>query len=223
MESSAFIALGSNLNYVPAKSYASIAVDAFKPTLQRLQNDAANTAQANYFQNFQIQTRDQFDKFRNEFENDPDGMKNAVDAYSKTLLEKTPAPYKIQANAMLASYSQNSILYAAGNKRKIHENLIKVCIALSLSFLVMYIAYHITTDPTPFGGSGLVSYIYFFILITHILLSIVVIPMVLVSYSRAFQSKFASHKKIAKVTFPVWLYVAVTGVIVYLMISPYYS
>ena len=132
-------------------------------------------------------------------------------------------PIYATINGLTAVLLVAAVYYIKNGKRKIHENLIKVCIALSLSFLVMYIAYHITTDPTPFGGSGLVSYIYFFILITHILLSIVVIPMVLVSYSRAFQSKFSSHKKIAKVTFPVWLYVAVTGVIVYLMISPYYS
>ena len=132
-------------------------------------------------------------------------------------------PIYATINGLTAVLLVIAVYYIKNGKRKIHENLIKVCIALSLSFLVMYIAYHITTDPTPFGGSGLVSYIYFFILITHILLSVVVIPMVLVSYSRAFQSKFASHKKIAKVTFPVWLYVAVTGVIVYLMISPYYS
>ena len=132
-------------------------------------------------------------------------------------------PIYATINGLTAVLLVIAVYYIKNGKRKIHENLIKVCIALSLSFLVMYIAYHITTDPTPFGGSGLVSYIYFFILITHILLSIVVIPMVLVSYSRAFQSKFASHKKIAKITFPVWLYVAVTGVIVYLMISPYYS
>ncbi len=132
-------------------------------------------------------------------------------------------PIYATINGLTAVLLVIAVYYIKNGKRKIHENIIKVCIALSLSFLVMYIAYHITTDPTPFGGSGLVSYIYFFILITHILLSIVVIPMVLVSYSRAFQSKFSSHKKIAKVTFPVWLYVAVTGVIVYLMISPYYS
>ena len=106
---------------------------------------------------------------------------------------------------------------------KRHELLMKVSIGLSVLFLVMYVLYHMTTDPTPFGGEGFIRYVYFFILITHITLSVFIIPMVLVSYSRAFQSKFASHKKIAKVTFPVWLYVAVTGVIVYLMISPYYS
>ena len=98
----------------------------------------------------------------------------------------------------------------------------KVCIALSLIFLVMYIAYHMTTDPTSFGGEGFIAYVYYFILITHILLSVAVIPLVLTSYSRAIQANFKLHKKIAKVTFPIWLYVAITGVIVYLMISPYY-
>lgn len=115
-----------------------------------------------------------------------------------------------------------AVYYIKRGKRKIHENLIKVCIALSLSFLVMYIAYHLTTDPTSFGGSGAIAYLYFFILISHILLSIVVIPLVLISYLKASQSDFVSHRKIAKITFPIWLYVAVTGVIVYLMISPYY-
>ena len=108
-------------------------------------------------------------------------------------------------------------------KVKLHESLMKVSIALSLSFLVMYIAYHITTDPTPFGGSGLIKYTYYFILISHILLSIVLIPLVLISYVRAFQKAFPLHKKIARITFPIWLYVTVTGVIVYLMIAPYYS
>jgi len=115
-----------------------------------------------------------------------------------------------------------AVYYIKRGKRKIHENLIKVCIALSLSFLVMYIAYHLTSDPTSFGGSGAIAYLYFFILISHILLSIVVIPLVLISYLKASQSDFVSHRKIAKITFPIWLYVAVTGVIVYLMISPYY-
>ena len=131
-------------------------------------------------------------------------------------------PIYASINGLTAILLIIAVYYIKNGKRKIHENLIKVCIALSLSFLVMYIAYHITSDPTPFGGTGAIVYLYFFILITHILLSIIVIPMVLVSYSRAFQSKFESHKKIAKITFPVWLYVAVTGVIVYLMISPYY-
>ena len=132
-------------------------------------------------------------------------------------------PIYATINGLTAILLVLAVYYIKNGKRKIHEGLIKVCIALSLSFLVMYIAYHLTTDPTSFGGSGLISYLYFFILITHILLSIVVIPLVLISYSRAIKSKFILHKKIAKITFPIWLYVATTGVVVYLMISPYYT
>ena len=125
-------------------------------------------------------------------------------------------------NGLTAILLVVAVYYIKNGKRKIHESLIKVCIALSLMFLVMYIAYHMTTDPTSFGGKGIIAYIYYFILITHILLSVIVIPLVLTSYSRAVQSNFKLHKKIAKITFPIWLYVAVTGVVVYLMISPYY-
>lgn len=131
-------------------------------------------------------------------------------------------PIYAAINGLTALILVIAVYYIKKGKRKIHENLIKVCIALSLSFLVMYIAYHLTSDPTSFGGSGVIAYLYFFILITHILLSIVVIPLVLISYLKASQSNFVAHRKIAKITFPIWLYVAVTGVIVYLMISPYY-
>ena len=79
-----------------------------------------------------------------------------------------------------------------------------------------------TSDPTPFGGEGAIAYVYYFILITHIILSIILIPLVLTSYVKAIQVQFDQHKKISKITFPIWLYVAVTGVVVYLMISPYY-
>ncbi|MEP6930606.1 MAG: DUF420 domain-containing protein, partial [Flavobacterium sp.] len=96
-------------------------------------------------------------------------------------------------------------------------------IALSVAFLVMYVAYHMTSDSTKFGGEGVIRYVYFFILITHILLSIVIIPLVLITYVRALAERFDRHRKIAKITFPLWLYVAVTGVVVFLMISPYYA
>lgn len=111
-------------------------------------------------------------------------------------------------------------------KRKnivLHEQLMKTAIGLSLIFLVMYVAYHMTSDPTPYGGEGFVKYVYYFILISHILLSIGIIPMVLITYVRALSNLFFEHKKIARYTFPVWLYIAVTGVIVYLMIAPYYA
>jgi putative membrane protein len=108
-------------------------------------------------------------------------------------------------------------------KRALHERLVKVCIAFSVLFLVLYIIYHITSESTAFGGTGSIRYVYFFILITHILLSIVVIPFVLFTYVRAWSGNFDKHKALARYTFPLWLYVAVTGVIVYLMISPYYK
>lgn len=108
-----------------------------------------------------------------------------------------------------------------GNIRT-HELLMKTSIVLSVLFLVMYVAYHMTSDSTPFGGEGAIKYVYYFILLTHILLSITVIPFVLITYVRAITGRFPQHKKIARITFPIWLYVAITGVIVYLMISPYY-
>jgi putative membrane protein len=115
-------------------------------------------------------------------------------------------------------------LVAIKNKKfQLHQNLMKVCIALSSAFLVMYVAYHMTSDSTSFGGQGFIRYVYFFILITHILLSIIVIPLVLFTFVRALSQNFDRHKKLAKITFPIWLYVAITGVIVYVMISPYYK
>ncbi|MFD1616530.1 DUF420 domain-containing protein [Gelatiniphilus marinus] len=106
--------------------------------------------------------------------------------------------------------------------RVLHENLMTTAIWCSALFLLMYIAYHITSDSTKFGGEGAIKYVYYFILLTHILLSIVVIPFVLITYVRAITNNFEKHKKIARITFPLWLYVAVSGVIVYIMISPYY-
>jgi putative membrane protein len=106
--------------------------------------------------------------------------------------------------------------------RILHERLVKTAITCSVLFLLMYVAYHMTSDSTPYGGEGVLKYIYLFILITHIILSIIIIPFVLITYVRGLSGNFAKHRKIAKITFPLWLYVAVSGVIVYLMISPYY-
>ncbi|NBL65539.1 DUF420 domain-containing protein [Flavobacterium sp. NST-5] len=107
-------------------------------------------------------------------------------------------------------------------KQKLHENLMKTAIACSVVFLGMYVAYHMTSESTAFGGQGVIRYVYFFILISHILLSIIIIPIVLITYVRALAKRFDKHRKMARIAFPLWLYVAVTGVIVYLMISPYY-
>jgi putative membrane protein len=108
-----------------------------------------------------------------------------------------------------------------GNRKK-HERLMTTTIALSGLFLVSYVIYHATSEPTPFGGTGFIKYFYYFILITHVVLAAAILPLVLITYVRALSEKFDKHKKIAKITWPLWLYVTLTGVLVYLMISPYY-
>ncbi|MEK6783190.1 MAG: DUF420 domain-containing protein [Bacteroidota bacterium] len=125
-------------------------------------------------------------------------------------------------NGITAILLLTAIIAIKKGKKLWHERLMKICIGLSAAFLVMYVLYHMTTESTPFGGSGPVRYIYFIILVSHILLSIVVVPMVLFTFSRALSGNFERHKALARFTFPVWLYVAVSGVIVFLMISPYY-
>lgn len=131
-------------------------------------------------------------------------------------------PIYASINGFTAVVLVAAVIAIKNGKRKLHENLMKTAISCSVLFLGMYVAYHMTADSTKFGGEGTIKYIYFFILLTHIVLSIVVIPFVLITYVRALAQRFDKHKKLARITFPLWLYVAVTGVIVYLMISPYY-
>lgn len=116
-----------------------------------------------------------------------------------------------------------AVIAIRNGKQTLHERLMKVCIGLSSLFLVLYLVYHTTSESTAFGGEGAIRYVYFFILVTHILLSIGVIPLVLFTFVRALTGNFKRHRALARYTFPVWLYVAVSGVIVYLMISPYYK
>lgn len=126
-------------------------------------------------------------------------------------------------NALTAVLLIAALLAIKKGNVRLHRALTTTCIGLSLVFLLMYVAYHMTSDSTPYGGEGYWRYLYFFILISHIMLSIVVIPLVLRTYLKAYLNQMAAHRKWAKITFPIWLYVAVTGVVVYLMISPYYG
>lgn len=126
-------------------------------------------------------------------------------------------------NALTAILLITAVYQIRNGNRSAHERLMKINMVLSLIFLVMYVVYHITTDPTEFGGSGIIRYVYFFLLISHILLSVVITPLVLFTFWRGITGDFSRHKKIAKITFPLWLYVAITGVIIYWMISPYYQ
>lgn len=132
-------------------------------------------------------------------------------------------PIYATVNGITAGLLIAAVVAIKNKKVQLHERLVKICLMLSASFLVMYMLYHMTSDPTSFGGEGVIRYVYFIILISHILLSVAVIPLVLFSYLRAWIGNFEGHRKLAKITFPLWLYVAVTGVVVYLMISPYYG
>jgi putative membrane protein len=146
-------------------------------------------------------------------------------------------PIYATINGVTAILLVAAVISIKNGKRKLHELLMTTAIFCSILFLIMYVAYHLTADSTKFGDSnhdGIVDdielakagawrMVYFLILISHILLSIIIIPMVLFTYARALAEKFDKHKKLAKITFPIWLYVAITGVVVFLMISPYYA
>jgi len=114
-------------------------------------------------------------------------------------------------------------LYFIKNKNiKLHQYCNVGAISLSALFLVSYVIYHTVSESTKFGGEGFIKYIYYFILLTHIILAAIILPIILFTFMRAFMGQFDRHKKIARWTMPLWLYVSITGVIVYLMISPYY-
>jgi putative membrane protein len=131
-----------------------------------------------------------------------------------------------------------SALFAVKNKNyDLHRSLMRFALLLSLLFLALYVTYHMTSDSTLYGDTnhngnldilekaqiGASAYFYYVLLISHILLSIAVIPVVLFTYLFAWQGNFVKHKKWTRFAFPIWLYVAITGVIVYFMISPFYS
>lgn len=145
-------------------------------------------------------------------------------------------PIYATINGITAVLLVSAVWAIKNGKRQLHENLMKMAIGCSVAFLGMYVAYHMTDGGAVFGDInsdgilddaeetqiGGVRFLYYFILLTHILLSVIIIPFVLITYVRALAERFDKHKKLARITYPMWLYVAVTGVIVYLMISPYY-
>ena len=130
-------------------------------------------------------------------------------------------PIYASINAITSILLISALIAIKNKKMKLHRSLMQTAIFCSVIFLLMYVAYHITSVPTKYEGEMIITYRV--TLISHIILSIVVIPLVLHSYLRAYLGDYQAHKKIVRYAYPVWLYVAVTGVIVYIMISPYYS
>jgi putative membrane protein len=145
-------------------------------------------------------------------------------------------PVYASINGLTAIVLLGAVWAIRSGKRELHRKLIRLALVFSLLFLVGYVAYHMTSDPTLYGdsnGNGELSIdeingvsgsaiYYYVLLVSHILLSVFIIPLVLFSYFHAWTGNFEKHKKWTKFAFPMWLYVAVTGVIVYWMISPYY-
>lgn len=104
-----------------------------------------------------------------------------------------------------------------------HRAMMGTAFLMGSFFLVSYVAYHSQVPSTKFGGVGLIKGIYYFILLTHIVLAAVTVGLVLFTLYFALTQQFAKHRRIARYTFPIWLYVSITGVVVYFMISPYYT
>lgn len=146
-------------------------------------------------------------------------------------------PIYATINGLTAVVLVVSVMAIRRGNRKLHEGLMTFAIGLSVCFLLMYVAYHMTAENAVYGDldlngvlsaaekqqAGVKRMLYLILLASHILLSIIIIPLVLITYVRALVGNFARHRKISVITYPIWLYVAVTGVIVYLMISPFYA
>jgi putative membrane protein len=104
----------------------------------------------------------------------------------------------------------------------LHRRFMSVAMLLSAIFLLCYVAYHFTNVETKFGGVGLIRTVYLILLITHIVSAAVSFPLILFTYLAGWADRREAHRRLAKITFPLWLYVAITGPVCYLMLRPYY-
>jgi putative membrane protein len=125
-------------------------------------------------------------------------------------------------NSAVAFLLLVALLAVKRGRYALHKKVMMTAMLLSLLFLVSYICHHLLSHSTTFGGSGTIKFVYYFILITHILLAAIILPFILYTSYRALVAEWPQHRKLARITWPIWFYVSVTGVIVYWMISPYY-
>ncbi|HMR44179.1 MAG TPA: DUF420 domain-containing protein [Saprospiraceae bacterium] len=131
-------------------------------------------------------------------------------------------PFHATVNAITAVVLMYAFYQVKRRNYEQHQKAIYVAAVLSLIFLLSYVVYHFTTPETKFGGEGLMRSVYFFFLITHVVLAAVIFPFILFTFNRAYTGHYAQHRKMARWVFPIWLYVALTGPICYLMLAPYY-
>lgn len=130
--------------------------------------------------------------------------------------------FNAMVNATCSILLMLSFYFIKQKKVAIHKLLNLTTFFLSALFFISYILYHFYMEETHFGGEGAVKYFYYFILFSHIILAAAVLPMILLSFYYGLNNKVDKHRRLVRFSFPIWLYVTITGVIVYLMISPYY-
>jgi putative membrane protein len=126
-------------------------------------------------------------------------------------------------NATIAVLLVAALVAVKKGKYLLHRQLMMSSLLLSVLFLVSYITHHLLSGSTVYGGEGFIRTVYYIILVTHIFLAAIILPFILFTAYRGLTGEYAAHKKLAKITWPLWFYVAVTGPLVYLMISPYYT
>ena len=133
------------------------------------------------------------------------------------------AKFNAIINSIVAALLLAGLVSVKSGKYRLHKRIMLSAILLSVLFLVSYICHHLFAGDTKFGGVGTIRYVYFFILITHIILAAIILPFILFTAYRASIAEWPQHVRLARITWPIWFYVSVTGVVVYLLISPYYN
>lgn len=126
-------------------------------------------------------------------------------------------------NSIVAVLLVGALMAIKNRNVVLHRKLIMAAIISSVLFLLSYICHHVWTDSTPYGGQGMIRSVYYFILFTHIILAAVILPFILFTAYRGLTAEYPKHRKLAKYTWPLWFYVSVSGVVVYMMIAPYYG
>lgn len=133
------------------------------------------------------------------------------------------AKFNAIINSIVTILLAAALIAVKQKKFLLHKRMMLTAMVLSILFLISYICHHMLAADTMYGGTGAIRYFYFFILITHIFLATVILPFILFTAYRGLISEWPQHRKLARITWPIWFYVSATGVLVYLMISPYYS
>ena len=145
------------------------------------------------------------------------GIKD-FDAFDVTILPMINAVFNVFSFIFLSA----ALIAILKRNVKVHRRFIYAALVATSLFLINYVAFHFIASSTSFGGEGLIAVLYYFILITHIILAMAIIPLALTSITSAWNREYERHKKISRWTMPIWLYVSFTGVLVYLLIRPYY-